>query len=82
MMCLRALQQMPVIIAGNETQKKKYLGRMTEEPLMCVSTFFFFPLVFFFCPLSILLVSLLQDSAKTFHELAGHRSSFAAILKC
>lgn len=28
---------MPVIIAGNEEQKKKYLGRMTEEPLMCVS---------------------------------------------
>jgi len=30
-------QQMPVILAGNEAQKKKYLGRMTEEPLMCVS---------------------------------------------
>lgn len=29
------LGQMPVIIAGNEEQKKKYLGRMTEEPLMC-----------------------------------------------
>lgn len=28
---------MPVIIAGNEHQQKKYLGRMTEEPLMCVS---------------------------------------------
>ena len=28
---------MPVIIAGNDQQKKKYLGRMTEEPLMCVS---------------------------------------------
>lgn len=28
---------MPVIIAGNEAQKSKYLGRMTEEPLMCVS---------------------------------------------
>lgn len=30
---------MPVIIAGNEEQKKKYLGRMTEsggdKPLMC-----------------------------------------------
>ncbi|XP_064496616.1 medium-chain specific acyl-CoA dehydrogenase, mitochondrial-like isoform X4 [Pseudopipra pipra] len=26
---------MPVIIAGNEQQQKKYLGRMTEEPLMC-----------------------------------------------
>ncbi|XP_061653158.1 medium-chain specific acyl-CoA dehydrogenase, mitochondrial [Phyllopteryx taeniolatus] len=30
-----SLGQMPVIIAGNEVQKKKYLGRMTEEPLMC-----------------------------------------------
>lgn len=29
------LGQMPVIIAGNDEQKKKYLGRMTEEPLMC-----------------------------------------------
>lgn len=28
---------MPVIIAGNEQQQKKYLGRMTEEPMMCVS---------------------------------------------
>lgn len=24
-----------MIIAGNDQQKKKYLGRMTEEPLMC-----------------------------------------------
>ncbi|XP_030061261.1 medium-chain specific acyl-CoA dehydrogenase, mitochondrial-like [Microcaecilia unicolor] len=30
-----SLGQMPVIIAGNEQQQKKYLGRMTEEPLMC-----------------------------------------------
>ncbi|NXC92277.1 ACADM protein, partial [Cercotrichas coryphoeus] len=30
-----SLGQMPVIIAGNERQQKKYLGRMTEEPLMC-----------------------------------------------
>ncbi|NXR86634.1 ACADM protein, partial [Hypocryptadius cinnamomeus] len=30
-----SLGQMPVIIAGNEQQKKKFLGRMTEEPLMC-----------------------------------------------
>ncbi|XP_077471441.1 medium-chain specific acyl-CoA dehydrogenase, mitochondrial [Stigmatopora argus] len=30
-----SLGQMPVIIAGTEAQKKKYLGRMTEEPLMC-----------------------------------------------
>ncbi|KAM7400215.1 hypothetical protein PAMA_004760 [Pampus argenteus] len=29
------LGQIPVIIAGNEAQKRKYLGRMTEEPLMC-----------------------------------------------
>ncbi|KAI9012711.1 acyl-CoA dehydrogenase/oxidase [Gaertneriomyces semiglobifer] len=29
------LAQAPVIIAGNDFQKKKYLGRMTEEPLMC-----------------------------------------------
>jgi len=29
------LGQMPVIIAGNDAQKSKYLGRMTEEPLMC-----------------------------------------------
>ncbi len=31
-------QQMPVIIGGNAEQQKKYLGRMVEEPLMCVST--------------------------------------------
>ncbi|TRZ11776.1 hypothetical protein HGM15179_015324 [Zosterops borbonicus] len=30
-----SLGQMPVIIAGNEHQQKKYLGRMTEEPIMC-----------------------------------------------
>ncbi|XDA70074.1 hypothetical protein R6Z07F_000449 [Ovis aries] len=30
-----SLGQMPVIIAGNDQQQKKYLGRMTEEPLMC-----------------------------------------------
>ncbi|XP_006831151.1 PREDICTED: medium-chain specific acyl-CoA dehydrogenase, mitochondrial [Chrysochloris asiatica] len=29
-----SLGQMPVIIAGNDQQQKKYLGRMTEEPLM------------------------------------------------
>lgn len=29
------LGEAPVIVAGNEEQKKKYLGRMTEEPLMC-----------------------------------------------
>jgi len=30
-----SLGQMPVIIAGSDAQRKKYLGRMTEEPLMC-----------------------------------------------
>ena len=30
-------QQMPVILGGNDAQKKKYLGRMLEEPLLCVS---------------------------------------------
>ncbi|KAG8507919.1 Medium-chain specific acyl-CoA dehydrogenase, mitochondrial, partial [Galemys pyrenaicus] len=30
-----SLGQMPVIIAGNDQQKKKYLGRLTEEPMMC-----------------------------------------------
>merc|ERR1712133_230407 len=29
------LGSMPVMIAGNEDQKKKYLGRLIEEPLMC-----------------------------------------------
>ncbi|CAN0334588.1 unnamed protein product [Ectocarpus fasciculatus] len=29
------LAQMPVILAGSDAQKKKYLGRMTEEPLKC-----------------------------------------------
>lgn len=28
---------MPVILAGNDAQKRKYLGRLVEEPLMCVS---------------------------------------------
>ncbi|KNE64827.1 medium-chain specific acyl-CoA dehydrogenase, mitochondrial [Allomyces macrogynus ATCC 38327] len=28
------LAEAPVILAGNDFQKKKYLGRMTEEPLM------------------------------------------------
>ena len=32
-----SLGEMPVIVAGNDAQKKKYLGRMLEEPLMCVS---------------------------------------------
>ncbi|KAK1786261.1 hypothetical protein P4O66_017961 [Electrophorus voltai] len=30
-----SLGQMPVILCGNDAQKKKYLGRLTEEPLMC-----------------------------------------------
>uniref|UniRef100_A0A8C4ITR8 Medium-chain specific acyl-CoA dehydrogenase, mitochondrial n=1 Tax=Dicentrarchus labrax TaxID=13489 RepID=A0A8C4ITR8_DICLA len=30
-----SLGQMPVILAGSDAQKSKYLGRMTEEPLMC-----------------------------------------------
>jgi alkylation response protein AidB-like acyl-CoA dehydrogenase len=29
-----SLAQAPVILAANDAQKKKYLGRMTEEPLM------------------------------------------------
>jgi len=33
-------QEAPVILAGNEEQKKKYLTRMTEEPLYCVCTKF------------------------------------------
>ena len=30
-------QQAPVIVSGNHEQKKKYLTRMIEEPLVCVS---------------------------------------------
>ncbi|MFN3198720.1 MAG: acyl-CoA dehydrogenase family protein [Bradymonadia bacterium] len=29
------LAELPVVVAGNEAQKKKYLGRMTEAPLLC-----------------------------------------------
>lgn len=29
------LAQMPLILAGNDATKKKYLGRMTEAPLKC-----------------------------------------------
>ena len=29
------LGAMPVIIAGNHEQKKKYLGRLIDEPVMC-----------------------------------------------
>lgn len=28
---------MPVILAGNKEQQKKYLGRLLEEPLIAVS---------------------------------------------
>lgn len=31
------LGQTPVIMAGNVEQKKKYLGRLVEEPLVAVS---------------------------------------------
>ena len=27
-----------MVVAGNDAQKKKYFGRMIEEPLMAVST--------------------------------------------
>lgn len=30
-----SLASMPVIVAGNEAQQKKYLGRLTEAPLQC-----------------------------------------------
>lgn len=30
-----ALGQAPVLLFGNEEQKKEYLGRMTKEPVMC-----------------------------------------------
>jgi acyl-CoA dehydrogenase len=29
------LGSMPIMIAGNEAQKKKYLTRLIEEPIMC-----------------------------------------------
>ena len=29
------LGSMPIMLAGNEEQKKKYLGRLIEEPLLC-----------------------------------------------
>jgi len=35
-------KEMPIILAGNNEQKKKYLGRMVEEPLMAVCTAFNF----------------------------------------
>ena len=33
-------QEMPIILSGNDEQKKKYLTRMIEEPLMSVRFFF------------------------------------------
>lgn len=30
-------QQAPVLLAGNAEQKKKYIGRLIEEPLIAVS---------------------------------------------
>ena len=29
------LGSMPIMLAGNEEQKKKYLGRLIEEPIVC-----------------------------------------------
>lgn len=31
---IKRLQQTPVLISGNKEQKKKYLGRLVEEPLV------------------------------------------------
>ena len=43
------LGSMPIMIAGNEEQKKKYLTRLIEEPLMCAygvtGEIFFFLLI-------------------------------------
>ena len=36
-----SLGEMPVILTGNDEQQKKYLGRMLEEPLFCVSNYYF-----------------------------------------
>lgn len=35
---ITALSNQPLIIAGSDEQQKKYLGRMTEQPLSSVST--------------------------------------------
>uniref|UniRef100_A0A0B7BFF7 Acyl-CoA dehydrogenase/oxidase N-terminal domain-containing protein n=1 Tax=Arion vulgaris TaxID=1028688 RepID=A0A0B7BFF7_9EUPU len=32
-----SLGEMPVILAGSKEQQKRYLGRMVEEPLMCLT---------------------------------------------
>jgi len=34
-MVTNSLVMAPVIIAGNDEQKKRFLGRMIDEPLMC-----------------------------------------------
>ncbi len=34
-MAANGLGTMPVLLAGNEEQKKEYLGRLTAEPVMC-----------------------------------------------
>jgi acyl-CoA dehydrogenase len=34
-MTANSLAQVPVIVAGNEAQKKKWLGRFSEAPLLC-----------------------------------------------
>lgn len=36
-MLTNGLAETPLIIAGTEEQKKKFLGRMIEEPLVAVS---------------------------------------------
>ena len=39
-----ALQEAPVLVAANHEQKKKFLGRMTEEPIVAVSPLSLFSL--------------------------------------
>ena len=34
-----------MVVGGNHEQKKKYLGRLTEEPLHCVSNVVIFIIV-------------------------------------
>lgn len=35
------LGSMPVVVAGNDAQKKEYLGRLVNEPFVCVSVILF-----------------------------------------
>lgn len=42
-----------MILAGNKEQKTKYLGRMIEEPLMCVSALAFKYIIKFFIKLNL-----------------------------